>query len=123
MSSKNLMRMRGNIERLDDTQVDGLVRSTWTTIVTGERCFLDLNFIRSGKDPVWVPDTGTAQNRSGVLFLLKNTIARPGDRIKVTLGPAGTFEIQSAVDEAWTATSKHHLECYVVEVNRTLANN
>lgn len=121
MSLRNLLRMRCNIVRTTSVQVDGLVKQQWSAVSTGEQCFLDLNYIRAGKDPVWVPDNGTAQNRSGVLFLAPSTIAIPGDRVQMVKGPGGTFEIQSSMDEAWNLTKLHHLECFVVEVNRVYA--
>jgi len=111
--------MRCQVLRLSDVQEDGLVSNDWTVLEDSTRCFLDLNFIRSGKDPIWTPDSGTAQNRSGVLFLQPGTGAMPGDRVKMLIGPGGTFEIKSALDEAWTPTKLHHLECHVTEVNRS----
>lgn len=119
MSYKNLLKMRCNILRATQTQVDGLATESWAEIETSSRCFLDLNYIRAGKDPVWTPDDGTAQNRSGVLFLPPTTLGRPGDRVQMLKGPNGTFEIQSSMDEAWTPRAIHHLECFVAEVNRT----
>lgn len=118
MSLRNLLRMRCDVQRVTDVQIDGLVKQSWSVVESNQRCFLDLNFIRAGKDPVWVPDSGTAQNRSGVLFIAPETQARPGDRIHMILGPTGTFEISSAMDEAWTPKKLHHLECFVIEVNR-----
>lgn len=126
MSYSQMLSQRCNIVRLTESQVDGLVSHTWQPINTDPvRCFLDLNFIRLGKDPTWTPDTGTAQNRAGVLFLPTKFIAQPGDRIQMLLGPSGTFKIERFVDEAWTPKRKkpHHLELYVTEVDRALAES
>jgi hypothetical protein len=37
-------------------------------------------------------------------------------RVKMTLGPSGTFLIEGAVDEIWKPTAKHHVEVGVTEV-------
>lgn len=80
------------------------------------KCFLDLNFIRQGKDPQWTPEAGRPMDRTGVWFGPSTTPVKSGDRIKMTKGPVGTFEIQSALDEAWTPSDLHHLEIGVKEV-------
>lgn len=117
MALLNLLKQRCTVQRLSDVQFDGLISTQWTQ-VADLRCFLDLSYIRSGKDPVWTPDSGRAQNRSGVLFLPPGANVEPGDRIVMTKGPSGTFVVQSALDEAWTPRKLHHLECYVTEVDR-----
>lgn len=121
MSYNNLLKMKCNVLMFGTSQIDGFTQQAWLTRES-TRCFLDLNFIRSGKDPVWTPDSGTAQNRSGVLFLPKNSTARPGDRIRMTKGPSGTFVITGVIDEVWTPKRFSHLECRVEEVDRELAN-
>lgn len=120
MSYTSLLKMRCSVSRLSEVQFDGAVSVTWTVVADNQRCFIDLNYIRSGKDPVWTPDSGTAQNRSGVLFLPSYADVEPGDRVTMLRGPQGTFEIKSSLDEAWTPTStrQHHLEVYVTEVDR-----
>lgn len=127
MSYRNLLKMRCNVLAMTDSQVDGLVSQAWAIVPDGTsvRCFLDLNFIRAGKDPIWTPDSGTGQNRSGVLFLAPGAPALPGYRIQIASGngPQGTFEITSSLDEAWTPRKLHHLECFVTEVDRILVNN
>ena len=80
------------------------------------RCFLDLNYIRQGKDPLWTPEAGRPTDRTGVWFGLPSAPVHFGDRIKMTVGPLGTFEIESAIDESWTPTAEHHLEIGVKEV-------
>jgi hypothetical protein len=87
---------------------------------TSERCFLDLGFIRQGKDPQWTPEAGRASDRSGVLFLGPTTAMRPGDRIRMTKGPSGTFQVEGAYDEAWRPSDRHHIELGVVEVAKAL---
>jgi hypothetical protein len=120
MSYRSLLKQRCRIQRLTEVNFDGLVSNEWNVVDGTEntRCFLDLNFIRAGKDPVWTPDTGMAQDRAGVLFLAPGALAMPGDRVEMIKGPQGTFEIMSSMDEAWTPRKLHHLECYVKEVAR-----
>lgn len=116
--------MRCTILEEIETQQDGLTTASWDIKDAQENipCFLDLGFIRPGRDPVWTPETQTAQNRSGVLFLPPHSTATPGNRVKMIKGPGGTFMIDSDIDEAWTPHKLHHLECHVVEVNRALAS-
>lgn len=123
MSYKTMLRHRANILEAVETQVDGMTTNSWQIKVggTGVYCLLDLNFIRPGKDPIWTPETGTAENRMGVLFLSPTAPAVPGNRIQMTVGPTGTYMIDSDIDEAWTPRKRHHLECHVVEINRTLS--
>lgn len=104
---------------------DGMAFRSWAPIAGGDnvRCFLDLNFIREGRDPVWTPDSKTAQNRKGVLFLPPGSTAMPGNRVQMIKGPTGTFEIMSSLDEAWTVDKLHHLECFVQEIDRALAGS
>lgn len=96
--------------------MDGKPRSGWVEVESGVRCFLDLNFIRSGKDPVWTPETGRRSDRSGVLFVLGDLVVSSGMRVRMTRGPSGTFLIEGALDEVWRPTDKHHVEIGVVEV-------
>lgn len=125
MSYRTQLQMRCNILEytlaMDDATA--LVGRTWQIKTDGDnvKCFLDLFNIRPGKDPVWTPDSQTAQNRKGTFFLAKTSVALPGNRIQMLVGPTGTFEIKSAVDEAWTPRRKHHIEMYVEEVDRVLA--
>lgn len=123
MSFKANLRHRCNLLELTEVQVDGLVSHDWNVVTNGAniRCFLDLNFIRRGKDPIWTPEAGRPSDRSGVLFLLPGAPIKSGQRIEIIFGPTGTFEVQGAVDEAWTPRKLHHLEIGVVEVGSPLA--
>lgn len=80
------------------------------------RCFLDLNFIRQGKDPQWTAEAGRPMDRTGVWFGLAGAPIKSGDRIKMVKGPTGTFEVQGAIDPAWTPSEEHHVEVGVQEV-------
>lgn len=120
MSYRAMMKQRCDVLRLTVTQLNGYESQVWVTVKTGERCFLDLGFIRQGKDPQWTPEAGRAADRSGVLFTLPTTTIRPGDRIKMTKGPVGTFAVEGAIDEAWRPTDKHHVELGVTEVAKAI---
>lgn len=122
MSYRSLLKMRCSILELVETQQDGMPVHSWQTTQVDVRCFADLLFFNGpDNDPLWTADAAKPENRSGKLFLAPNAIVEPGNRIKITRGPSGTFEVQGAVDEAWTPRGLHHLECYVVEINRALA--
>lgn len=121
MAFASLLRHRCTIMRMSETQVNGKVGTTWEVASTGNKCFLDLNFIRKGKDQIWTPEAGRPADRTGVLFMSGTADIVSGDRVRMTTGPSGTFELQSAVDEAWRPTNKHHLELGVKEVSSVIA--
>lgn len=115
MSFNGMLAHRCTLLALTSTFVDGVARTDWTPVATSVRCFLDLNFIRKGKDPMWTPEAGRPSDRSGVLFVSSNVV-KSGMRVRMTKGPTGTFLIEGAVDEAWSPKRMHHLEVGVVEV-------
>lgn len=123
MSYKAQLRHRCNILELATIQVDGLVSHVWSTVAGGEEvhCFLDLNYIRMGKDAVWTPEAGRPSDRTGVLFLLANAPIKSGHRVEMVLGPTGTFSVEGAVDEVWAPRKLHHIEVGVIEVGSPIA--
>jgi hypothetical protein len=123
MAFNTLLKQRCKLLELNETNVDGLVSHVWTVVTGGEnvRCFLDLNYIRKGKDPIWTPEAGRATDRTGVLFLAPNAPVKSGHRVEMLKGPLGTFSVEGAVDEAWTPKKLHHLEVGVQEVGSVLA--
>lgn len=123
MAYSALLKHRCSVLRLVEGNVDGMPTHSWEAVTSGVKCFLDLNFIRRGKDPVWTAEAGRPSDRSGVLFIAANTDVRSGDRVKMTTGPSGTFQVEGAVDEAWQPTKMHHLELGVVEVARPVAGS
>lgn len=116
MAYAGLLKQRCTLLELTETFVDGIPRSSWVAVATNVPVFLDLNFIRKGKDPMWTPETGRVSDRVGVAFFSGKVTVRSGMRVKMTKGPSGTFLIEGAVDEAWRPTAKHHLEVGVTEV-------
>ena len=121
MSYNSLLKHRCTVLSLVETQVDGSPIVAWQATSTNVRCFLDLNFIRRGKDPMWTAEAGRPQDRSGVLFLRGDQLVESGNRVLMTKGPAGTFSIEGALDEAWQPDKRHHIEIGVVEVAGQLA--
>ena len=121
MSFNAMLKHRCSVKRLVEGEIDGIATASWSTTSTNVRCFIDLNFIRKGKDPMWTAEAGRRTDRTGVLFALSTADIRPGDRVSVTKGPVGTFEVQGAVDEAWRPLNLHHLELGVVEVQKQLS--
>lgn len=116
MSFKALLRHRGSLLRLEEQFINGTPVHRWVEVEKNVRCFLDLNFVRLGKDPTWTPEAGRPTTRTGVGFFLPRAPLVSGMRIRMTRGPAGTFAIGGAVDEAWEPQRKHHLEVSVSEV-------
>lgn len=121
MSYGSLLKHRCELFELREAFVNGIPQSNWTQVASGVHCFLDLNFIRHGKDPMWTPEAGRSADRSGVLFLKTNSV-RSGMRVKMTFGPSGMFLIEGAVDEAWKPTRRHHVEVGVTEVPSQISN-
>lgn len=116
MSYKSLLKHRCSLLELQESFVNGIPQSSWVSVAEGVKCFLDLNYIRRGKDPMWTAEAGRVSDRTGVLFLHGTAPAKSGMRVKMTFGPAGTFLIEGAVDQSWRPTSLHHLEVGVIEV-------
>jgi hypothetical protein len=123
MSYRSLLKHRCTLLEMHEVLVGGLAGANWVEVSTDVRCFIDLNFIRRGRDPVWTSESGRPSERHGVLFLHPsvNGIVKSGMRVKMTLGPSGVFQIEGAVDQAWTPRRLHHLECGVEEVGSPLA--
>lgn len=115
-----MLRHRANVMRLEEVNVNGYVAHKWVLRKKNVPVFLDLNFIRKGKDPLWSPEAGRRSDRTGVLFALESGDVRSGDRVVMTKGPKGAFQVEGAVDDAWRPTSLHHIEVGVVEVSDAL---
>lgn len=121
MSYRTMLKQRCSIKRLVETEQHGFVVFDWITIASSVPCFLDLSFIRQGKDPLWTPEAGRPSDRTGVWFGLPKVDVRSGDQIVMTKGPSGTFQVEGAVDEVWRPGDFHHLELGVKEVGRPIA--
>lgn len=121
MSYKSLMKHRCSILRQDVDLSSGSPIYDWVVVKANVPCFLDLNFVRNGKDQMWTREAGRPTERAGVAFFLGSAPLKNGDWIKVTRGPAGVFELGGAVDEAWRPTNRHHIEVSVTEVPQAFA--
>jgi hypothetical protein len=127
MSYRAMMKHRCQILLMAETAENGVPVIGWSPVLDtlGQPaifpCFLDLNFIRKGKDPQWTPEAGRPADRSGVFFALGDIPLKSGDRIQMVAGPAGTFLAEGAFDEAWTPRARHHIEIGVVEVAGQIA--
>jgi len=121
MSYRTMLKQRCTVKRLVESEINGYTVFDWVVIETNVKCFLDLNFIRQGKDPMWTPEAGRPADRTGVWFGLPTQDIWSGDQVVMTKGPRGTFQIEGAVDEVWTPSAAHHLEIGVKEVGRPVA--
>lgn len=120
MSYRSLLKHRCTLLEMREVDDDGSVTYNWVEVATNVRCFLDLNFIRKGKDMMWMEAAGRPQDRSGVIFFGPKQDIKASYRIKMTKGPSGTFKVEGALDEAWTPDAEHHLEIGVMEVATVL---
>jgi hypothetical protein len=127
MSFRATLKHRCQVLRLTETAEDGVPITDWSPLTDGYgndvtyRCFLDLTFMRRGKDAMWTPEAGRPADRTGVFFAMGDIPIRSGDRIVMTRGPVGTFLVEGAFDEAWTPRQRHHIEIGVVEVAGQIA--
>lgn len=127
MSFRAMLKHRCHVLRMAESAVDGVPVVGYEPLRDSAdqpiayRCFLDLNFIRRGKDPQWTAEAGRPADRTGVFFGEGSIPLRSGDRIQMTQGPAGTFLAEGAFDEAWTPSGRHHIEIGVIEVAGQIA--
>lgn len=113
MSFNSLLKHRCTVQRNELDLSTGSAELTWTDIKENVPCFIDLMFLRSGRDPVWSPEAGRAAPRAGVAFFHAKAPIRNGDRIVVTTGPQGTFTLEMSIDEARSPSRLAHLEVFV----------
>lgn len=128
MSFGSLMAHRCTIKRLNQTDVDGAPVYTWTVIKVGVKCYLDLTYLRRGKDPSWSPEAGRATDRTGVFFCGPKEPLKPGDRVEVRVRTSneklGTFLIEGAADLVMGNRGRpHHIEVGVTEVAAPLGRS
>jgi hypothetical protein len=129
MSFSAMLKHRCQILTMAESTEDGSPVIGWVPLPVSDTdttpavfaCFLDLNFIRSGKDPQWTAEAGRPADRTGVFFGFGDIPLRSGDRILMVRGPSGTFVAEGAFDEAWTPRGRHHIEIGVVEVAGQIA--
>lgn len=115
MSFLGLLKHRCDIYDLNQTVVDGAVELQYVRVAKNVKCYLDLSFIRKGKDPMWTPEAGRPADRSGVLFLNSTDNVKSGQRIEMTRGPVGQFAIEGAIDLLYRRDKAHHYEVGVTE--------
>ena len=118
MSFRALLTHRCDLYDLVTTDSDGSPITSYVKInSTPIMCRLDLNFLRQGKDSLWVETAARPQDRVGVLFLMPNAPVKSGLRAVMTSGPKGIFQLQGAIDEAWDFNKLDHFEVGVIEVS------
>ena len=128
MSFRSMLKHRCHILVLEETMENGSPVVAWVPLAEDNvpieyRCFLDLTFLRRGKDPQWTPEAGRPADRPGVFFALGDIPLRAGDRIQMVRGPEGIFETTGAFDEAWRPRGVHHIEVGVAEVAAALTRS
>ena len=81
-------------------------------------CRLDFNFIRQGKDPMWIAASARPDDRTGVMFFGPKVKLKSGMRVSFVdgKGPKGFFELKGAIDEVW-GMKLHHYEVGAMEVS------
>lgn len=123
MTLKSLLAHRCEVQRNEIDLSSGSAEMTWRVVKSNVPLFLDLNFLRKGKDPVWTPEVGREAERAGVAFFKSNAPIQNGDRILMKKGPAkgNIFTLEMAIDEAWTPSVRSHLEVYVKALPQQLS--
>lgn len=118
MSFKALLNHKCDLYGLTTTDNDGTPITGYTKVNTNPiPCRLDLNFIRQGKDNMWLEAVARPEDRSGVMFFMPNAPIKSGLRAVMLRGPKGIFQLQGAIDEAWDFNSVSHYEAGVIEVS------
>lgn len=113
MTLSSMLKDRCTVQRNSIDLSSGSAEMTWTDVQTNVPCFIDLMFLRAGRDPVWAPEAGRAAARVGVGFFKAKAPIKNGDRIVVTKGPEGIFTLEMAIDEARRPGRRSHLEVYL----------
>lgn len=127
MSFRSLLTHRATLMTTETTVVDGVQSYVWVPVKSNVRCRLDLQYIRSGKDPQWTPEAGRPVDRAGVAFFESGEPVKVGQRLVITKGPIGTYLVGGddlgAVDEVFLGRGSHvhHLEVGVKEVPGPIA--
>jgi hypothetical protein len=121
MSLKSMLAHRCTLIEPVESSEYGSSVYTWQVVAENVRCFLDLNYVRTGKDALWIEAAGRPADRTGVVFFDGKTRIKSGYRMEMTKGPHGTFSIEGAIDEAWKPTRRHHLEIGVIEVATSMS--
>ena len=96
----------------------------WAIVATSEPCFIDLQFIRRGRDPQWTPEAGRPADRTGVAFFNPTAKVKVGYRLRVLAanGPAGTYMVEGAFDTPYDGMGEvHHIEAGIKEVPPAVA--
>jgi hypothetical protein len=117
-----MMNHRVDVKRLVTSSTDGAGSYGYVTVEENIRGFVDLN-PGNGAQP-WIPEAGRPDDRAGSFFTSSDHDIRPGDRLVVTEGPLGSFEVRGAlfpVPTPWGRSRVHHLEVKIVEVARPIA--
>ena len=118
MSFKSKLVHQCDLYNLEAVYTDGSPVTKYVKVNTKPiRCRIDLNFIRQGKDPMWMPTIARPDDRTGVMFFMPDAPVKAGMRAKIIKGPKGIFQFKSAIDEAWGYSSIEHLEVGVAEVS------
>ena len=117
MSFRSMLVHTCDLYDLTTTDSDGSPVTSYVKVnIKPIPCRIDLNFIRQGKDPLWMPSVARPEDRIGVMFFLPTTNLKAGIRAKITKGPKGIFQLKGAIDEAWDYDSLDHFEVGVAEV-------
>lgn len=101
------------MRRAATTYEDGSPVYTWSTVAQNVPCLLDAP---KGEDE----RTGEQQSkdRAGRLTVGPHPELKPGDVVRITRGPSGTFELRPDPAERWSFVGLSHREYDVVEVGR-----
>ena len=125
MSYVGLLTQRCDVLRLNASNTDGAASYSWVVVASSIRVRTDLSYIRP-TDPNlgWIPEAGRPDDRVGTAFFLPDAIVRPGDRIRITRGPTGTFEVKGSLDTVIGRQGyTHHIEARIEEVAKALGDS
>lgn len=113
--------MTNGTPTVDWNKVDFIIDSRLG--VSGElMCWLDLNFLRPGKDAPPPVVAGRAMDRIGLMLFSPTSRLKSADRVRCIDGPVtGTFEIRNNPDPAISRRPRaHHYEVQIIEVAQSV---
>lgn len=114
MSIRSVLRHRATVRRSTTTIVGGVPTTTWATLTEALPCLLDVG-TASLPEPTYTAQQQQAYDRAGTLFTLPTADVKPGDRVVLTRGAAGTFLVKPDPAGVATLTGPHHREYRVEE--------
>lgn len=121
MSARTMCSMRCRVWRLSVTDVDGAPSYEWAVVATGIPVRVDVFGSSTVAGATFVVEAGTASDLQGTAFFLADHPCRAGDRIEMTRGFEGKFQLGGKFVKIFQRRGRiHHFEVEITEVAKIL---